>query len=291
MKTPIIHNYLIVVSSNKYCFTNYGITNFKCSFVSVLKMDTSILKEAGLTGSEIQVYVALLQLGPTTTGPIINETKTSRSIIYQILEKLMEKGLVSYTVREKTKYFQAAEPHQLLDVIDKKRKHLEERRVEIEQLVPQLLAMRHPPEQQETRTFVGFKGMMMVHEHTYEALKKGDEYFFLGIPPEQPEHFHSYWEKDHKRRVRAGIRCKLLFHPDTPRATLASRNVHVGCEARYMHIKLNTPAWFMGYENVAVIGFPAANPITVEIISKEIATAFRAYFDEFWKHSKLPKTT
>ena len=57
-------------------------------------MDTKILKEAGLTEGEIKVYLGLLELGLSTTGPIIEKSRIARSIIYQILEKLMQKGLV-----------------------------------------------------------------------------------------------------------------------------------------------------------------------------------------------------
>ena len=65
-------------------------------------MDTSTLREAGLTEGEIKVYLALLELGSSTTGPIVDKSGISRSIIYQILEKLMEKGLVSFITKEKT---------------------------------------------------------------------------------------------------------------------------------------------------------------------------------------------
>ena len=37
-------------------------------------MDTSVLEDLGLTGSEIKVYLSLLELGASTAGPIRNKT-------------------------------------------------------------------------------------------------------------------------------------------------------------------------------------------------------------------------
>ena len=66
-------------------------------------MEFNALKDAGLTDGEAKVYLALLELGSSTTGPIIHKSKIAKSIVYQILEKLMQKGLVSYVTKEKTK--------------------------------------------------------------------------------------------------------------------------------------------------------------------------------------------
>lgn len=249
-------------------------------------MDTSSLREAGLTEGEIKVYLALLELGESTAGPIIDKSKVSRSIIYQLLEKLMEKGLVSYIVKEKTKYFQAAEPNRIFDYIEERAAKLQESKKNVEKLFPQLLLKQRAAKESEARIFVGFKGMITVHEHTYRKLKRGEEYFYMGIPPEQPKYYHAHWQKDHVRRAKAGIKCRLLFHPKTDRKILENRNSYPGCDARYMPTEINTPGWFMGYKDVAVIGYPSSSPITLEIVNKEIADSFRAYFEEFWKQSK-----
>ena len=155
-------------------------------------MDTSILKDAGFTEGEIKVYFALLEIGSSTTGPIIKKSGIARSIVYQILEKLIQKGIVSYIIREKTKYFQAAEPGKILDFIDAREKKLLENKKQVEKLLPELLLKQKSTKGSEVRVFEGFNGMITVHEHTYERLKQGDEYFFLGITPEQPKHFHAY---------------------------------------------------------------------------------------------------
>ena len=94
-------------------------------------MDISTLKEAGLTDGEIKVYIAMLELGSSTTGPIIEKSGIARSIIYLILEKLMQKGLASFITKEKTKYFQAAEPQRILQYIGEREKRLKENKKKV----------------------------------------------------------------------------------------------------------------------------------------------------------------
>ena len=56
-----------------------------------------------------------------------------------------------------------------------------------------------------------------------------------------------------------------------------------------MPTDIRTPAWFLGYKDVVVIGLQGAE-IAIEIINQKIADSFKAYFDEFWKKSKPFKT-
>ncbi|MBS3167697.1 hypothetical protein J4216_01080 [Candidatus Woesearchaeota archaeon] len=195
--------------------------------------------------------------------------------------------MVSYVVKEKTKYFQAGEPHLILDYIDEREKNLKKTKLKVENILPELLRKQGSVNKSEVRVFEGFKGMISVHEKTYEKLKRGEEYYYLGIPAVQPKYFHPYYIKDHARRARAGIKCKLLFEFDTNDEVLNSRNRSKGCDSRRMPTKIKTPAWFMSYKDVAVIGIPSSTlPITIEITNKEVADSFRNYFEEFWKLSK-----
>jgi len=56
-------------------------------------MDHSQLKAIGLTEGEIRVYLALLDSGLTTTGIVIKQSNITGSKVYNILDRLIEKGL------------------------------------------------------------------------------------------------------------------------------------------------------------------------------------------------------
>lgn len=245
-------------------------------------MDTTSLKEAGLTEGEIKVYISLLGLGSSTTGPIIQKSSIARSIIYQILEKLAHKGLVSHITKEKTKYFQAAEPNKILEYIDERESKLKDNKRKVAELLPELLLKQKMSKKSETNMYFGFKGIRTLHEHIYSKLKKGEEYYSFGIPAYQPEEQHLYWQKDHLRRIKTGIKCKLLFNFDTESKVIENRNSYKGCEAKLMKTNIKTPGYFMIFKDTTGIILQHPTSIAIEIINQEIADSFKAYFDGLW---------
>lgn len=250
-------------------------------------MDTKILAAIGLTAGEIKTYLALLKIGSSSTGPIAKESQVSRSKLYSILDKLEKKGLVSHVEKKGVTYFQAVEPSKIKDYLQEKERNLRELEKDFENFLPQLQAFhKEAARVQKVSVYQGLKGLITVHEHTYLKLKKGETYYYIGIPKFQPEPHHLYWQRDHVRRAKAGIKCKLLFNKDTSRKILENRNKYKGCDARYMPVDIKTPSYFAIYKDTVMITIPSVNPLTIEIVSQEIADSFMAYFEEFWKLSE-----
>ena len=63
-----------------------------------MSMDKEILKEIELLEGEVDFYLALLRLGPSLVSRIHKETGLHRTHIYDLLEKLKEKGLESANI-------------------------------------------------------------------------------------------------------------------------------------------------------------------------------------------------
>ena len=250
-------------------------------------MNWTTLEKIGLTHGEIKTYLALLKLGLSSTGPVAKQSGVSRSKVYMILDKLEKKGLASHVEKSGVVYFQAVEPGKIKDYIKDQQEELKSIEEEFERFLPQLEAFHRARGQTHQITvYQGMKGMKAAHEHTYLKLKRGEEYYVLGVPQYQPwEHLH-YWVKDHRRRDAAGIRCKMLFNSDAERKLMENRNSYRYAEARYMPTDIKTPAYFTIYKDTTLISIPSAEPIAIEIVSREITDAFRAYFDAFWKLSK-----
>ena len=57
-----------------------------------------ILNSLGLTFNEARVFLALSQLGAATAKAISNSSGLGREVVYQIMPKLLEKGLVEEAV-------------------------------------------------------------------------------------------------------------------------------------------------------------------------------------------------
>ena len=250
-------------------------------------MDTKILQNIGLTDGEIRVYLSLIELGPSTTGPITDKSKVSSSKIYNILERLMQKGLVSYIIKDKTRYYQAEDPIKIKEYVINKEEEIKKQKEEIDKLIPTIQLKKNlNKNKSEVQVYKGFKGVQTITEHIYSKLNRGDTWYNIGVPSHQEEKYHNYWHEDHLRRIKAGIKCKMLFNPETSRETLKQRNSYNDCDARYMPIPVETPSWILIYDSITVIILPGNEPMAIEINNEKITDSFKQYFNAFWKLSK-----
>ena len=101
-------------------------------------MDTSALKTIGLSAGEIKVYNAVLELGISSLQKIHDKVGIDRRNIYDILNKLIEKGLISYTIEKGKKTFQITHPNKILNYLEEKKQTIEDQEKEIKQVLPDL---------------------------------------------------------------------------------------------------------------------------------------------------------
>jgi sugar-specific transcriptional regulator TrmB len=134
------------------------------------------LIELGLARNEAKVYLALLDLGPTTTGPLIKKTKLYRVIIYDTLEKLLQQGLVNYSMKKNVKHFEAEKPTQILEIIKNKE-------ILAKSVVNNLQKLQsNKPIEQGAFVYEGWKGIKAAQENYFKIMKKnaGGEYLMVG---------------------------------------------------------------------------------------------------------------
>src|SRR3989338_1381742 len=85
--------------------------------------DTEILEDLGLTKTEVKVYLALLELGSSSAGKILEKSKLPNSTVHRDLNSLIVKGLISFILEGKRKVYQASNPENFFEFIaDKKRR-------------------------------------------------------------------------------------------------------------------------------------------------------------------------
>ena len=116
-------------------------------------MNTSVLEELGLSNAEAKIYLALLGLGSSKTGDIIDRTKLQSSTVYHVLGSLVEKGLVSYVLKGKIKFYQAEDPNSFLLFLEEKKRKLNE-------ILPELRRKERLSKQKQTaKVYEGLKGV------------------------------------------------------------------------------------------------------------------------------------
>ena len=94
------------------------------------------LEEIGLTKREIKVYMALLEVGLSSVGQIIKKSGIPGSKIYETLDKLKKRGLISSVLKENKQFFQASDPKTILDFLDEQRRNI------LENVLPKLESLQ-----------------------------------------------------------------------------------------------------------------------------------------------------
>ncbi len=162
-------------------------------------METHALKEIGLSDGEIRIYFSVLDMGISTLGAIHEKTGIERRNIYDILNKLIEKGLVSYMVEKRRKSYQCVNPTVLLERIKKK----EDALMQLEKQIPELLRTYHSSKPKITaEIYRGKSGIKAV----FEDMLNFKENYFIGSGWYVAKNLPFYWAGYNKRRIQRGVK-------------------------------------------------------------------------------------
>ena len=105
-------------------------------------METKILEHIGLTHNESIVYLTLIKEGISKSGEILKNSGLNSGKIYEILESLKKKGLISESVINNIKNYTAAPPSQILEYLNKQKEELEKDEQTIKEAIPELEKIR-----------------------------------------------------------------------------------------------------------------------------------------------------
>jgi predicted transcriptional regulator len=88
-------------------------------------MDAKQLSRLGLTQAEAVIYPVVLRLKSCTVRDISKESGFHRTNIYDILEQLREKGLITISKQGKTTIYNASDPNNLYELLREKKELLD----------------------------------------------------------------------------------------------------------------------------------------------------------------------
>ncbi|MBT4376635.1 hypothetical protein HOD29_04640 [archaeon] len=243
-------------------------------------MNKKIFKELGFTEGEISVYFALLDLGESTSGPIIKKSGISGSKVYEILDKLIQKGLVSHIIKEKTKYFQVASASRLVDYVEKREQELEGKKKEIEKMIPELEKKRKGiVSKRESFVLEGYGGIKTFFRMVLEEMKKGEEYYVVTLGPDlKNENVLLFLEQHHNKREEKGINIKILMNPAERK--LVKHFDYKRMQVKYVKDSLPVGTFIFG-DYVANVKF-GDNPIVFVMKDERISESYKNFFLDLW---------
>lgn len=242
-------------------------------------MDTRVLEALGLAGNEIKVYLALLEMGSCPAGNLIKKIGMHRAAVYDVIDLLIEKGLVSYSIKANRKYFEAQNPSRLLEYLDAKKEELNQKEKELKELIPELQSKRQlTKEEQEGNVYKGKKGLKSIFE---DILNDKKPWFVFGATGKFKEIFHAYYIHFHNRRAKLKIPLKIIFSEEIKKQK-REKELKLS-KIKYLPDSYITPSTTFVYgDKVAIINW-SVEPMAFLMRSKQVADSYKSFFDVLWK--------
>lgn len=244
-------------------------------------MNTSILKKIGLTDNEIKIYLYLLKSGATTAYDIGKKTGIYRVHVYDKVEQLQDKGLITQIFIGSKKYFQATHPEKIKHIIEGKKKELEEQEKEINAITPELEALTKLPRE---NTFVElFRGSEGLKYFLKDIIKMKKEVLVTGIDDKKYNEEIPIFMKQYFRDLRENKINERIITLKREGIFRFDKKLAPTTQYRFLEEKQFNPTnTFVYAQKVVIVSW--GTPITAIMIrNNEIAETYRNHFEHLWK--------
>lgn len=228
------------------------------------------LSKLGLTEAESLIYQTVLKIGRCTVREIAKESGFHRTNIYDVLEQLKEKGLITYSKEGKSTYYAAADPNNLYGYLEEKKDFLDE-------IYPRILDMHKQKKGEiEVEIFKGTEGMKAVFR---DIIKTKKTLYGFGIKGQFREHLPVYAKQWFRDIVGQKIKYYGIY---TKKDSLPPYYTDV----RIVSEELSSPVATFIYGDKININIWEPSLVAITITSKLIASMYKKHFDLLWKVAK-----
>ena len=238
------------------------------------------LKELGLTDNEIKIYEILLKSGSLKPAEISKKIGQSRPYVYDSLERLEDKQMVSSLIKENKKVYQATNPKKLSEIMKTKME-------KIQLIVPQLLNLANVGKEEITVEL--YKGKHVMSQNLLKdivvSLKKGDEVLIFGIDDmkliREDVHYQTSLNIYLEKVKRLGIRERIIVKKGTELSHIEKTTVYRNLpEESFGNVTFQVYA-----DKVAIVLWGIPNHLIL-IHNREVAESYKKQFEVLWKSAK-----
>lgn len=229
-------------------------------------------RKIGFSQNETAVYLALVKLGSSKAGAISKYASMDRSSVYNALRSLMQKGLVSYVIIGKTRWFQCSNPNNIISYLSNKLDLAKD-------FVPELDKIRRQSKLNENvRLFKGVKGVNTVFE---DILQNAEENLIFGSEGQFSKNMPLFEKQFTKKLERKGIKVRSIVRSNRE---VAKKDKVANRKSIPSSIESNVVTNI--YKNKIAIIIWSEIPEAILIENEKAANAYRDYFNFMWKHAE-----
>ena len=235
-----------------------------------------LLKDIGLSNGEIKVYLAVLNLGNAPVQKIHEKTRIERRNIYDILNKLIERGLVNYIGENKKRYFKVSHPQKIINYLEEKQESIESIKEKVTAVMSSIIEKFNANKLEvNAEIYRGSEGIKTV----WNDMLKEKEIRWIGSGNYVPNKLPEFFEQWSRKRIEKKIRSLHLFRNEI-KDQIIKKSFQEG--------KI-LPKEFSGNPTViAIYGNKVVNFLFGETLfafvidSKELAENYKKYHQYLW---------
>ena len=240
-------------------------------------MELEFLRKIGLSQGEIKIYSSLLESGASPINKIHEKVGIERRNIYDIINKLIERGLVSYTNENKRRVFQISHPGSILGYIEEKKHSLEEIKKEAEKSMGYITEQFNAKRPQiNGEVFRGKEGIKAI----WEDMLNYKETLWIGsgrYVAKQMPHFFAGWNL---RRINLKVKWINILRSEMRKEVKAPMPYEV---MRFLPKEFSANPMVIAVYGNKVVNFLFTEEIFAFVIeSKSVAENYKKYHKYLW---------
>jgi sugar-specific transcriptional regulator TrmB len=234
------------------------------------------LQKIGLSENEAKVYLAGLELGPSTAQMIAAKATVSRPTTYIMIESLIKRGLMSSFQKGKKRFFVSGKPAQLLYILEQQKRIIEVQTETMKKIVSRLEVR----EDSDLMPVVVYEGLDSTRE-IQNYLSQNTEELLEMVPEDLArEYIPPIYPGDVRENFSRKFKIKSLY---------TNKQGVQGKKKENVEFRFLSPDKFPIKSEVLIAGNRVflsnfdSRHLTIQIIDKKIADSFRAIFYSVWE--------
>ena len=236
-------------------------------------MDITALENSGLKKNEAMVYVSLLEEGISLVSNIYEKTGIHRRNIYDALERLLKKGIVTVLIMNGKKHFEAANPDRLLGYIQEKEEG-------IKQILPELKRKYELVKSEEEGQM--FKGIEGIKTTMQDMLNVKKTIYIIGAKGKwSVNELRFFFPRFERERIKKKIKLRQINDIELRNKTILNLKYS---EHKFFSKRYSSPTHIWIYGNRTVTVFWGDTQFAFMIKSNSISSGYKKFFNFMWNN-------
>jgi sugar-specific transcriptional regulator TrmB len=241
------------------------------------------LQGLGFGEKEALVYMAILELGKGTVSQISRKAGINRTTGYEILDSLLNMGVINLSGKEPKSEYAAEPPELLVAHLKREAETASDRIKKAESFVPELLRIYTTQNRPRIKYYEGTEGLKHVYEDTLTSTEEIRAYATVDdMHKALPNYFPEYYKKRAEKNISIrGIipETEMSLERMTHNAEEKREIAFVPADKYYFSPEINI------YDNKVMIA-SWREKLGIIIESEEIADAMKKIYELAWAEAK-----